>query len=159
MVKTFGRTQPAPPLLKLIALDGEDLAVLSANLQDAVVRVDEIVFLPLEKRFALMLARYDWAHALQGVGERCRSGLHFERVLKAKSTGFDRNARGLVLNLLSMSFLPAEAPQGEITLTFSGGAAIALEVECVEAQVSDMGPRWRAKVQPGHPLNDAPDNF
>ena len=46
--------------LKLIALDAEDLSVLSANLQDAVLRIADIAYLPREKRFAAIANRFDW---------------------------------------------------------------------------------------------------
>ena len=49
--------------LKLVALDPEDLAVLSAHLQDAIAKVGDIAYLPKEKRFAMVLNRFDWTGA------------------------------------------------------------------------------------------------
>jgi hypothetical protein len=80
--------------------------------------------------------------------------MHFERVLKVARLGFDQHDAGIVLNLLSITFDETDAPAGQVTLTFSGGAAIRLEVECLEAQMRDIGPRWKAKGQPGHQLDD-----
>lgn len=142
--------------LRLIALDAEDLAVISCNLQDAVVRVADLAFLPGQRRFALLASRFDWVAAEAGRQERCRAGLHFDSVIKVASTGLDREDREAVLNLLSLSFQEGDAPAGEIELTFSGGAAIRLQVECVDAQMRDLGPRWTARHKPGHAIDDAP---
>jgi hypothetical protein len=142
-------------LLRLVALDGEDLAVLSANLQDALVKIGDMAYFPATKRFVIVAARFDWLRAAsQGAMERCRAGLHFERVLKVARMGFDQHNADLILNLLSVTFNEADSPAGEVTLTFSGGAAIRLDVECLEAQMRDIGPRWKAKGQPGHQLDD-----
>jgi len=144
-----------PELLRLVALDSEDLAVISANLQDALVKTADMAYLPTEKRFVIVAARFDWVRAAsQGAMERCRAGLHFERVLKVARMGFDPQDTGLVLNLLSIGFNENDAPAGRVILTFSGGGAVRLDVECLEAQMRDMGPRWKAKGQPGHQLDD-----
>lgn len=139
--------------LRLIALDEEDLAVISAHLQDAIIKVKDMVFLPQAKRFALVAARFDWAGLAAGKMERCRVGLHFERVSKAATTGFNQAQGERCLNLLSISFVSGDAPSGQIVLTFSGGGAVRLDVECLEAQMHDIGPRWPAKTQPGHGLD------
>ncbi len=147
-----------PDSLRLVALDTEDLAIVSANLQDALVKVADMAYLPRSKRFALVAARFDWVAAAEGKNERCRTGLHFERVLKATCTGFDQNAKDTCLNLLSVVYAAKDPPAGDVTLTFSGGAAVRLDVECLEAQVHDMGPRWVAKTCPAHKLDDAAES-
>src|SRR5258708_28501575 len=131
--------------LKLLAFDEEDLSVVSAKFQDAIVRVADMAYLPGEKRFALVAARFDWIAALRGAAERCWAGLHFDRVLKVSQTAVPQAAPGAVLNLLAIRFLAADPPSGAIVLTFSGGAAVRLEVECIEAQMRDTGPRWRTR--------------
>lgn len=143
-------------VLRLIALDLEDLEVMSCNLQDAVVRVADLAFVPGQRRFALLASRFDWVAADAGRQERCRVGLHFDSVVKVASTGFDRANPQAVLNLLSVSFEEALAPAGVVELTFSGGAAIRLDVECVDAQMRDLGFRWSARHKPGHAIDDAP---
>jgi len=141
--------------LRLIALDADDLAVISTNLQDALIQTKEMAYLPGEKRFVLVAARFDWVKAAcQGAMERCRAGLHFERVMKVARQGFDQKNSDLVLNLLSIGFHETDTPAGHVLLTFSGGAAIKLDVECLEAQMRDIGPRWKAKGQPGHNIDD-----
>jgi len=142
--------------LRLIVLDSQDIDVLSCNLQDAVVRAADLAYLPKERRFALLASRFDWVAAEDGRMERCRSGLHFDHVRAVASTGFDRLDAERVLNLLSIVFEPGEAPAGSVVLTFSGGAGVRLDVECVDAQLRDLGPRWTAHHKPGHAIDDAP---
>ena len=157
--------------LKLIALDTEDLSVISAHLQDAVVRISDMNFLPKEKRFAVIANRFNWAKALdQSAGqksaaqnERCRTGLRFERVLAAKVNGLDLKGKTSSLALLAITFEPSaipdalsgpdgpDGPDGHVTLTFSGGAAIRLSVECIEAELKDLGAAWSAASSPVHP--------
>ena len=120
--------------LKLIALDAEDLSVLSANLQDAVLRIADVAYLPREQRFAAIANRFDWASAEQGQGTYAN--------------------KAAVLALLAISFEPAETPAGHVTLHFADGAAIRLHVECIEAELKDLGPVWQAKSKPRHPDED-----
>jgi len=144
--------------LRLIALDDEDLAILSTHLQDAVLKVGDMAYLPKAKRFAFVAARFDWLSTSHGHAERCATGLHFERVLKVSTTGFSQTDEGRFLNLLDIHFTPQDLPMGHVILTFSGGAAVKLEVECLEIQMHDLGPRWPAKATPGHRLDeDSPD--
>lgn len=147
----------APRDLKLFALDEEDLAVLSAHTQDALVPAKDLTFLPRERRFALMLSRFDWQAYAEGKRERVIAGLHFDRVSKVSSTMIDRHDGDLLLELLAISFERGAAPAGAVVLTFSGGPAIRIEVECLEAEMRDIGPRWTVNSCPDHPLDDAPD--
>ena len=137
--------------LKLIALDADDLSVMSAHMQDAAARVADMAFLPAEKRFAMLVDRFDWlSTANDGGPQRRRAGLHFERVLKARVRGFDLADRSASLNLLVVEFAEENPPGGTVTLYFSGDAAIQLEVECLEAAISDLGPAWPAGELPRH---------
>ena len=142
--------------LKLIAFDAEDLAVVSANAQDAVLKVGDMAYLPGEKRFAAVLNRFDWSRALRtGKMEfqRRQSALRFERVLKAETAGLDLARKTDVLALLAIQFEPKglDDPAGTVTLTFAGNGAVRLEVECIEAELRDLGPQWRARRKPRHP--------
>ncbi len=148
------RAKPASPL-RLVALDGEDLAILSANMQDATIPVGEMAYMPAQKRFVLAGKRFDWAQAAVGGCERCATGLHFERVLGVRFTGFSQEERERTMNLLAIGFEALDAPAGYVTLVFSGGAAVRLEVECIEAQMRDLGPRWPCDKQPAHAVDAA----
>jgi len=143
--------------LKLIALDGEDMAVLSAHLQDAVVNSADIRWLPAEKRLVIGLSRFDWEAVHNGAPEfrRCRSALRFERVLACQCQKCDAVKKSDILNLLAVMFDESDPPGGVVTLTFSGGAALRLQVECLEAELADLGPGWAAKSCPAHSV-DAP---
>lgn len=112
--------------LKLIALDAEDLAVISAHLQDAVVRVGDLGYFPREQRFASVLNRFNWLGALladdpAGAAERRRAGLRLEQVTRARLKGIDLAARDRVLSLLAITFTP-EAPEGTRRGTAEGTA-------------------------------------
>jgi hypothetical protein len=140
--------------LKLIALDEEDLAVVSSLLQDAVIRVADMTYVPGQKRFAAVLNRFEWEKAVRGDSKhyrRRRTALRFDRVFGAKMRNVKPGARERVLSLLAVRFEPKEAPGGFVTLTFSGGASIQLQVECIEAELRDLGPEWRTRCKPEHP--------
>ena len=139
--------------LKLIALDPDDLRVLSCHLQDAVVRVGDMAYLKGEMRFAAIVNRFDWERAAQdrdGAYQRRRSGVRFERVRGAQVQGIDLKQKDTVLALLAVTFDPGDEPSGILTLRFAGGAAIRLEVECIEAELRDLGAAWRTEVKPAH---------
>jgi hypothetical protein len=141
-------------LLKLSAFDAEDLEVISANMQDALVRVGDIKYLVKPKRFALIANRFDWQNA-QGKSKnfkRRRSGLHFDRVSAARSLNIQRKSDEAVLELLSISFAADDAPSGKVVFTFAGGGTIELDVECIDCGLSDLGPEWGARSRPGHEL-------
>ncbi|HEY8247815.1 MAG TPA: DUF2948 family protein [Hyphomicrobium sp.] len=143
--------------LKLIALDLEDLQVLSCHLQDAVIRVGDMAYLKQDMRFAAIANRFDWEGAVRddsGVYQRRQAGLRFERVKAARIHGFDLNQKDTALALLALTFEAAEDPSGVITLHFAGGGAVRLEVECIEAELRDLGAAWRARTKPVHASDD-----
>ncbi len=146
-----------PQPLRLVALDSDDLDVVSANLQDSLVKVGDMAFLPGTKQFALFAARFDWVKAAGGPLERCRTALHFDRVLKVSCSGFAPRDRTLVLSLLRVGFRETAALGGEVDLVFSGGCGLRLHVECLEARLCDRDERWKAKAAPGHPFDDPSD--
>lgn len=142
--------------LKLVALDGDDMQVVSAHLQDAVVHTADIRWRPSEKRVVVGLNRFDWESVNGGKPEyrRCQSALRFERVLSCKCRNVDCDrAKDEALNLLAVEFSETEAPGGVVMLTFSGGVALRLEVECLEVELADLGPAWGAEVCPDHALD------
>ena len=144
--------------LKLVALDRDDVEVMSAHLQDALVKVGDIFWRPHEHRFVMAVNRFDWmnasdADALKSKSpeyRRCRTALRFERVVSCKCRGLDQRGKDAVLNLLAVEFSEHDAPAGAVTLTFSGGGAIRLEVECLEAEIVDLGEVFAAMACPHH---------
>jgi hypothetical protein len=143
-------------LLKLIALDSDDMQVVSAHLQDAQVRTGDIRWRPSEKRVVVALNRFDWeaANGQNPEFRRCQSALRFERVLSCKCRNVEyADGKNEALNLLAVAFSETDSPGGVVLLTFSGGAALRLEVECLEAELADLGPAWGTEVCPDHALD------
>jgi hypothetical protein len=137
--------------LKLIALDSEDLDVISATTQDAIVRVGDMGYAKADQRFALLMNRYAWEDGAAGkTGVRKRAALHFDHVTAVKVAGIDTNAVEGALELLTIRFTQDEAPSGWIDLAFSGGGTVRLTVEVLEARLADLGAAWAAKAKPEH---------
>jgi len=144
--------------LNLGALDGEDLAVLSALAQDAVFPVTEMRWQPAKRRFALLLNRFRWedlsaAERLRRQPERVQALLVIDNVLKVASSGVDRRDADLVLSLLSIAFDDADDGGGDVTLTLAGDGAIRLGVEALEVRLKDVTRPYLAPSgkAPSHP--------
>ena len=127
---------------KLIALDADDLAVISAHVQDAAVEVADIIWRQGDKRLVVGMSRPDWDKAIGGqpTPGRVVSALRFDRVLACKSRDIDLSAADAALDLLGIEFHPAEAPGGSAVLIFANGGALRLDVECLEVELADLGP-------------------
>ncbi|MCX7349639.1 MAG: DUF2948 family protein [Alphaproteobacteria bacterium] len=137
-------------MLRLTALDTEDLAIISAQMQDAVLLAGDLSFDPKRKQFVLLANRFAWD--APDSPQRRRTGLHFDRVLSVKTLNMSHLEKDEVLSLLSVTFAELDAPSGEVLLTFSEGATIRLSVECLEAQMADLGPAWAAVAVPHHDI-------
>lgn len=144
--------------LKFIALDQDDLAVVSTHLQDAIVKVADVVWLPKDRRLVIGLNRFDWEATLDPNPQyrRRRSALRFDRVLACKCRQVTSADKEAVLNLLAVEFEESDPPAGVVSLIFSGGAALRLEVECLEAELADLGAVWTTTTCPGHRVDDQP---
>jgi len=143
-------------LLKFVVLDEEDLEVVSTHLQDAVVKVSDVHWRPQESRLVIGLNRFDWESAQAGEPEyhRRRSALRFERVLSCKCRDVNPAGKDATLSLLAVEFSESDAPAGQVTMTFSGGGILRLEVECLEAELADLGPSWTTVACPVHAVID-----
>jgi hypothetical protein len=135
----------------LAAVDGEDLQVISARLQDAVARLGDFVYLPKTRRFAVLFNRFKWESG-ERVNLRVRSGLHFDGVLSVKSHKLKRGAPDAVVSLLAITFTPkaGDDPAGTVELVFAGGGAMMLDVECLDAGLADVSGEWAARGRPEH---------
>jgi hypothetical protein len=140
--------------LKLVALDSEDLAVVSAHMQDSVFKVADIAWSPRDAQFSIAANRFVWEEAgkrRKGF-ERRRTALAFKRVLAVRSTGIDRKNGDNVLSLLAIRFQPkGGGPDGTVELALAGAATIVLDVECIEVQLADVGGAWETASKPRHP--------
>ncbi len=127
--------------LKLIALDADDLAVISAHVQDASVQARDIIWRQAEKRLVVGMNRVDWEQTLAGEAapRRLIAALRFDRVLSCKSRNIDLEAPETALELLGIEFHPSEPPGGSAVLMFGGGRALRLDVECLECELADLG--------------------
>jgi hypothetical protein len=139
-------------LLKLVALDRDDLEVVSTHLQDATLSVGDVHWRPAEKRLVMSLARFDWAGSLCELAQfqRRRTALRFDRVNSIKCRNVNCKDKRALLNLLAIEFEESNSPGGVVTLTCSGGAALRLEVECLECELVDLGPVWMETCRPTH---------
>lgn len=149
--------------LKLLALDAEDLGIVSAHCQDAVALSAEMSFSPRDGRFVLVMNRFVWesaerprrfAFSRRRDYERRRSVLHFDRVTRVRQSGVSIGDLEQVVSLLAIRFEPAEEPSGTVELVFAGGAGVRLDVECIEAQLTDLGAAWSTTNRPDHDRDD-----
>jgi len=144
--------------LKLIAFDAEDLGIIAAHVQDAVLKVASLKYLVDEKRFILELNRFVWEKAVddgQTDGfERRKTILHFERVYSVQALDLDQKNFDAVLNILTIRHETADeenSPAKEIIeILFAGGATLRLSVECIEAQLTDLASSWETSSRPEH---------
>jgi hypothetical protein len=136
-------TQP----LRLLAQDADDLAVISAALQDAVAKVGDITYEPKAHRLTVAFNRYCWE---ADGGQRVRSALQLGGVMGVQTRKIRRGAKDAVLEILAMTFEPGEAPGGVITLSCAAGGDIRATVECVEAVLADLSEPWPTPRKPAH---------
>ncbi len=141
-------------MLRLRAEDAEDLGVIGACLQDALVHVGEMSYLPRKRRFAVAFNRVMWeSGGAGGEGlERVRCGLHFDGVLGVGKQGLDQAQRRRLLALLTIACETGEDGAATVTLVFAGGAEVRLEVECIDCTLIDQDAPWPARRTPGHPM-------
>lgn len=133
--------------LRLLAQDAEDLEVISAAMQDAVLKVGDMTFEPKARRLTVAFNRYRWE---SGGGARVRAGLQLGGVMKVETRKIRRGAPEAVLELLAMTFAAGEAPGGVVTLSFAGGGDLRATVECVEAVLADVSEPWPTRRTPEH---------
>ncbi|MBO9122635.1 MULTISPECIES: DUF2948 family protein [unclassified Rhizobium] len=140
--------------LKLVALDSEDLAVVSAHTQDSVFKVADLSWSPRDHQFSIAANRFVWEEvgAKRKGFERRRAAIVFKRVLAVRSVGINQKNREDVLSLLAIRFeQKGEGPEGTIQIDLAAGATIALDVECIEVQLADIGGAWETASKPRHP--------
>jgi hypothetical protein len=141
--------------LKLRAEDADDLAVISACLQDALVAVRDFGYAPDERSFLLVANRFRWENGLRPAPgevpyERVLCGITFSGVTAVSYLGFRRTDNSRILSLLAI-----RAEHDAVRLEFSGGAAIRLEVARILCHASDLGDPWPTPWRPRHDLDEA----
>ena len=148
--------------LSLRVEDVEDLKVMSAALQDAVVRIEDLTYLPKKRRFAGVLNRFRWENEVDGKSgqtlnrdagarhERVRTGFHFDGVEAVRAKNILQDKKEGLLSLLAIQFDGQNGGEGEVALIFSGGGMIVLKVECIEASFQDLSESWSTPNLPHH---------
>ncbi len=142
--------------LKLMALDGEDLSIISTHMQDSVFKLKDASFDRKHGQFLLSANRFVWENGTKKnhPAERCRSALVLKRVAAVRSNGINRMDREQVHSLLALRFTQKDdGPDGTVELVLSGGGCIALDVECIEAQLTDLSGAWETESRPHHPAD------
>ncbi|HEV8388804.1 MAG TPA: DUF2948 family protein [Dongiaceae bacterium] len=157
------------PPVKIIAHDAEDLAVVSACLQDALIPLNEMRYLPQERRFIMVANRFRWERAAMpspeatpgkdapfdsdedfGNQQRTNAGICIDRVLSVRSRNIDRSRPDDFLSLLSVHL-----DGNKLSFLFAGGGIILVEVEALALYLSDLGKAWPTQWQPDHALETA----
>lgn len=138
--------------LRLLAETAEDLEVISAAIQDSVVKAGNLKYESRRNRFTLEINRFRWeAGAKRGDGERVRSLLAFDGVMGVKTRAVTKGDPEMILSLLQVSFTPAdEPPGGKVTLLFAGDGEIVLDVEVLDATLLDSDYVWPTRRLPNH---------
>lgn len=139
--------------LKLLAQDEEDLKIISAHLQDAVLRVGDMAYLPRRRRFAVVMSRFCWEQdGEHPPGSRVETGLHFDTVLKVQSRDVRQDDPDALAGLLAINYAPLSGGGGMIDLVLCGGGLIRLTVECIDASLTDLSEPRPAVARPAHNL-------
>ena len=139
--------------LKLIAKTEEDLRVLSAHLQDSIVKTSEIANLKKNRMFLLQLNRFMWEDVEKGIfrkNKRIRTMLRFENILKATSKNVNQNKNDRFLDFLAIETFKMPDKNYEMNLIFSGDTVIKLIMEAIELTLDDQGSPWESKNKPKH---------
>ena len=139
--------------LKLIAKTNDDLRVISAHLQDSIVKTSDIASLARNRIFLMQLNRFMWEDVEKGVfrkNKRVRTVLKFENVLKVTSKNINQNKKDRFLDFLAIETNRMPDKNYEMNLIFSGDNVIKLLVEAIEVTLDDQGNPWESKSKPKH---------
>ena len=139
----------APASLRLLALDADDLAVISAALQDAITHIGDIRWEKGQRRLTIVFNRLRW-EAGEGPRERVRAAIQLGCVLSVKARNLRPEPKDAVLQLLAITFEETEGPAGVVRFAFADGGDLAAEVECVDAALADLSTPWTTSHRPAH---------
>ena len=139
------------PALRLLAQDADDLAVISAALQDAIAKIGDIHWDAHGRTLTIACNRFRWeAGGKKAAGERVRSALQLGDVTGVQARNLKRDAKGAVVELLAIAFEHGEAPGGTVMLTFAGGGDLRVGVDCLDVVLADVSEPWATSRRPGH---------
>ncbi len=139
--------------LRLLIEDADDLKILSSVLQDAIAKIGDFAYISAQRRFAFVANRFIWEDAARKRREtygRVRVGCHFDDVVSAQQYNLRPDFKEGIVDLLTIRFEPGVDGAGVVMLDFAGGGAIRLEVESLNAQLSDISEPWMTRARPDH---------
>jgi len=152
MTKAMGANPPLSAALKLRAEDQDDIVVFSAILQDAVSLAGDMVYLPEDRRFAIVVDRLRRETLPKRKFERIRCGICFEHVVAVQRQGFHPRNLDRLMVLLAL-----RAGGGSLQLDFAGGLGVRLEVDAILCHLEDLSEPWRTRSHPRHPIEGNAD--
>ncbi len=139
--------------LRLLAEDEADLSIISAAVQDAILRVSDAVWLPAKRRFSLRLQRFVWeAGSERGAGQRVWAAVAFDGILSVKSKKVAQSRRDAFASLLAITFETEQAPGGKLRLALADGGEILLQAECIDVTLADLSEPRDAVARPKHDI-------
>jgi hypothetical protein len=139
--------------LKLLAISDEDLRIVAAHLQDAIVSIQDIASLKKNRIFLIQLNRFMWEDVEKGVfrkNKRIRTILKFENVISVLSRNINTKKDKSFLDFLTIECNLLSDKSYEIKLIFSGDAVIKIKAEIIDVTLDDQGSPWESKTQPKH---------
>jgi hypothetical protein len=139
--------------LKLLATSDEDLKIMAAHLQDAIVSTQDIANLKKNRIFLIQLNRFMWEDIEKGVfrkNKRIRTVLKFDNVISVLSKNINPKKTKNFLDFLTIESNLLPDKSYEIKLIFSGDAVIKIQTEVIDATLDDQGSSWESKTQPKH---------
>ena len=143
--------------LKLIARTTEDLRVISAHLQDSIVKTSDIANLKKNRIFLMQLNRFMWEDVEKGVlrkNKRIRSIIKFDHVIRVSSKNIQKNIKNKFLDFLAIETREMPDKTHEMKLIFSGDSVIKIIAEVIEITLDDQGAPWDTKQKPKHKFYD-----
>ncbi|HCI47990.1 MAG TPA: DUF2948 domain-containing protein [Rhodospirillaceae bacterium] len=162
MVSDMTQTRSVPATIRLKAEDDEDLCIISAMVQDAILPVRDIGYDSEELRFAMVINRFMWERCdpeqLDGPVDpdseqpnsffRTLSAIRFEQVSRVEQHGIDQTKECHMLGLLAIEQLDEHT----VLIHFAGDASIRLTMVEVDCHFEDLGEAWPTLCRPAHDL-------
>ena len=139
--------------LKLIARTEDDLRVVSAHLQDAIVNIADIANLEKNKIFLMQMNRFMWEDVEKGVfrkNKRIRTILKFENVIRVRSKNIKQSKKDKFLDFLTIESNKMPDNNYEMKIVFSSDLIIRVISEVIEVTLDDQGEAWDTKNMPKH---------
>ncbi len=144
--------------LSLRAEAPEDLPVVSALMQDAVLSAGDLRWDRKARKLALLVNRFRWENraVAERAGrpyERVRSLLIIGDVTHVSSQGITPGDGDTVLSVMALSWEPGPDGSGRVVVTLAGDGAVAAGVECLDVTLKDVTRPYLAPTGrvPTHP--------